>query len=296
MGMGRELNERELGRQRLAQADDTLGYSLSKIMRDGDEQVLSRTIHTQPAVFVYSMVLYDVLLTETSLTPQAAAGHSLGEYTALCCAGAFNFEDALKVIQVRAEAMDQAQVDGTCGMAAMLGLNRPTALILIEDARTAGFIEAANFNSPDQIVVSGERKAISHLGALVKTVKRAKLIPLAVSSAFHTSLMGPVREKLEAALQKIRIKAPRFPVIANTTAQLYPLGEEDIRRLLCDQVTHPVLWEESMRAMLRSRPSRFVEIGPGKTLTGLLKRIDRGIRIDTVNDYAQIAACRSDLR
>lgn len=293
MGMGRELSEQRVGRARLAQADETLGYNLSRIMRDGDEETLSRTLHTQPAVFVYSVVLYETLFHEKPFTPCVAAGHSLGEYTALCCAGAFTFEDALQVIQVRAEAMDQAQADGTCGMAAILGVDTATALQLIARARAGGFIEAANFNGPDQIVVSGEQTAIDHLGALVKAVKRAKLIPLAVSSAFHTSLMRAAGERLEAALEKINLKAPGFQVIANATAQPYPTSEEGIRRLLCDQLTHPVLWEESMRTILRLRPTSFVEIGPGRTLTGLLKRIDRTVPIRTVNDYGQVACYQS---
>jgi [acyl-carrier-protein] S-malonyltransferase len=290
--MGRELCARAAGRDRLAHADEVLGYSLSRIMLEGDEQTLGRTIHTQPAVFVYSMVLYDALADAVEVTPCAGAGHSLGEYTALCCAGTFTFDDALRVIQVRAQAMDQAQADGSCGMAAILGVDGATALHLIEDARTAGFIEAANFNAPDQIVVSGKREAISRLGSLLKAVKRAKLVPLTVSSAFHTSLMGAARDTLEAALENVSVSAPRFPVIANATARPYPSDDAQIRRLLCDQMTCPVLWEDSMRTILRLRPAGFVEIGPGKTLAGLLKRIDRAALVGTINDYTQVGASR----
>jgi [acyl-carrier-protein] S-malonyltransferase len=259
----------------LDRADQVLGYSLTRIMSGEQEDDLNRTIHTQPAVFVHSMAILEVLKEVSPLLPILAAGHSLGEYTALCAAGVMEFEDALDVIRVRAEGMEASQPDGTCGMAALIGISRERAKELVERFRGDLVLEAANFNAPDQVVISGHLENLNRVLEYLKKEKRIRGVMLPVSSAFHTDLMQPARDALRIRLERVTMKPPVFSVISNTRAQTYPVSDNDIKQLLIDQVVSPVLWEDSVRAMLNSGVGLFVEIGPGKVLTGLLRRIDR---------------------
>jgi [acyl-carrier-protein] S-malonyltransferase len=259
----------------LDRADQVLGYSLTRIMSGEQEDDLNRTIHTQPAVFVHSMAILEVLKEVSPLLPILAAGHSLGEYTALCAAGVMEFEDALDVIRVRAEGMEGSQPGGTCGMAALIGISRERAKELVERFRGDLVLEAANFNAPDQVVISGHLENLNRVLEYLKKEKRIRGVMLPVSSAFHTDLMRPARDALRIRLEHVTMRPPVFSVISNTRAQTYPVSDNDIKQLLIDQVVSPVLWEDSVRAMLNSGVGLFVEIGPGKVLTGLLRRIDR---------------------
>jgi len=262
-------------RRLLDRADEVLGYSLTRIMSGEQEDDLNRTIHTQPAVFVHSMAILEVLKEVSPLSPILAAGHSLGEYTALCAAGVMEFEDALDVIRVRAEGMEGSQPGGTCGMAALIGISREQAMELVERFRGDLVLEAANFNAPDQVVISGHLENLNRVLEYLKKEKRIRGVMLPVSSAFHTDLMQPARDALRIRLEHVTMRPPVFGVISNARAQPYPESDNDIKQLLIDQVVSPVLWEDSVRAMLNSGVGLFVEIGPGKVLTGLLRRIDR---------------------
>ena len=275
-------------RSLLDEADEVLGYSLTRIMSGEYKDELNRTTHTQPAVFVHSMAILKILKEVEPLSPIMAAGHSLGEYTALCAAGVMDFEDALSIIRVRAEGMEGSQPAGTCGMAALIGISRDQAKELIERFRGDLVLEAANFNAPDQVVISGHIENLNRVLEYLKNERRIRAVMLPVSSAFHTHLMQPAREALRIKLEGVVMKPPVFSVISNANAQPYPMSDNDIKQLLVDQVVSPVLWEDSVRTMLNSGVGLFVEIGPGKVLTGLLRRIDRAaqaINISGVEDF-----------
>jgi [acyl-carrier-protein] S-malonyltransferase len=275
-------------RRLLEHANDILGYSLTRYMAGEHGEELNRTIHTQPAIFVHSMALWETLRGCCNVSPLVSAGHSLGEYSALCAAGVLTFEDALEIVQVRAKAMDESQSPGTCGMAALIGLTREEALETVEACRGSDVLEAANFNAPDQVVVSGHMSALGRVVESVKARPRKRAVMLPVSSAFHTSLMEPARETLRHFLEPVRTSHAAFPVMANVSASPHPQASREVKALLTDQVVRPVLWEESVRAMIRLRVETFIEVGPGKVLTGLLRRIDRNARAINISDSEAI--------
>ncbi len=292
-GMAVELAAQSApAREIVAQADEIMGYPLSRIMAGDQGDELNRTIHTQPAVFVHSMALLAALRDHCPVAPVIAAGHSLGEYSALCAAGVLSFQEALEIIKIRASTMDRAQPLGTCAMAALVGLTRQEVVALVDEHRGDQVLEPANFNAPDQVVVSGHVEAVNRAVEAAKKAKRTRAVMLPVSSAFHTQLMGPAKEALAERLQGAKIGPSAFPVLANVNAQPYPPGESSVRDLLTEQVVNPVLWEDCVRSMLAEKPVVFVEIGPGKVLTGLLKRIDRaaaGINLDTLESIRAFA-------
>ncbi|MBI4962582.1 MAG: ACP S-malonyltransferase [Desulfomonile tiedjei] len=272
----------------LERADNILGYALSEIMagKRGDE--LNRTVHTQPAIFVHSMALLEVLRDHFLLTPVVAAGHSLGEYSALCAAGVLTFDEALRIIHVRAKGMDEAQPPGMCGMAALVGLNREQATAIVEKCRGDDVLDAANFNSPDQVVISGHLQAVNRAVEAVKQEKRTRAVLLPVSSAFHTILMEPARQALRSKLEALVPREPMFPVVANVNAQTYPVSRGAVNQLLMDQIVRPVLWEDCVSLMRSKGAETFIEIGPGKVLTGLLKRIDKTAASVNISDMQSI--------
>ncbi len=287
-GMGADLFRESAGAREIFQrADDALGYSLTRIMIDDDGNLLNRTIHTQPAVFVHSMALWRLWREREPRPPFVAAGHSLGEYSALCAAGVLEFEDALDIIRVRAEGMDLAQPVGTCGMAALVGVNRERALEIVEESRGDDVLEAANFNAPDQLVVSGRLSAVRRTIEAAKSEKRGRAVLLPVSSAFHTELMTPAREKLAERLTDVRLRSPAFPVLSNVDGRPYRLPECGPQPML-DQVVSPVRWEDCVRTMVETGARDFVEIGPGKVLTGLMRRIDRSLAGRAITDIESI--------
>lgn len=272
----------------LARADEILGYPLSEIMAGDRPDELNRTVHTQPAIFVHSMALLEVLRDGFHLEPIMAAGHSLGEYSALCAAGVLSFETALDIIRVRARGMDEAQPPGTCCMAALVGLPKEEVLQLVEIHRGEEVLEAANFNAPDQVVISGHVDAVTRAVEAAKKEKRTRAVILPVSSAFHTCLMQGAREALRARLDNVSAGSPGFPVIANVNAREYPASDHGLKQLLTEQVVRPVLWEECIRTMIENCADIFVEIGPGKVLAGLLRRIDRQAVAINVCDLAGV--------
>jgi [acyl-carrier-protein] S-malonyltransferase len=287
------LNSR--ARHIIQRADECLGYSLSKIMSGHPPGDLDRTRYTQPAIFVHSVALYEEFRTRFPESPVAAAGHSLGEFSALYAAGVLDFESALRLIQVRATGMEEAQPPATCGMAALVGITPERVLELVEMHRGNNVLEVANYNAPDQIVISGHKPAVSRIVAAAGHEKRARAVMLNVASAFHTSLMEPALERLDSTLMQTPIGRPNFPVVANLDAQFYPHEGTEIRKRLINQVVRPVLWDDCVRTMLKSGAKTFIEIGPGKVLTGLLRRINRQATGINISDAQSLGCLESTL-
>jgi [acyl-carrier-protein] S-malonyltransferase len=286
IGMGRSIAEKlAAARQLYEQADEILGFGLSRLCFEGPPSELDRTAVSQPAIFVSSLAALELLRAEN---PQAidacslAAGLSLGEYTALVFAGALTFADGLRVVKRRGEAMQQASDAIPSGMVSVLLLDREKVESIRDRASTAGHLEIANYLCPGNLVLSGERQACD-LAAEIAASEGAKVVPLAVAGAFHTKLMKPADERLAEALATVPLVKPRIPIISNVDAQVHD-DPEVIRQNLVRQVVSPVRWEDSMRLMLGQGVSEFFEIGPGRVLRGLLKRIDRKVNCQTVND------------
>ena len=270
VGMGKDLYGQNAGARTLFdQADSILGFSLTKICFEGPDDELRQTKNTQPAIFLHSMVAAGLV---QSGKASMAAGHSLGEYSALVYAGALTFEDALRLVRLRGELMQQAGIEKPGTMAAVVGLDPAAVGEVCCTAWDTGVVQAANFNSPGQIVISGSVEGVRKAMELAKA-RGAKLVKeLPVSGAFHSPLMESAKEGLHTALEKILIRDAAIPVYANVTAKPVQKSEE-IRRLLNDQLTSPVRWEETIRNMAADGADKFVEIGPGKVLQGLVKRI-----------------------
>lgn len=289
VGMGRDLVEAfPVARRLFEEADEILGAPLSRICFEGPEEELVKTVNTQPAIYLHSMAVLRVL-EERGLRPQAAAGHSLGEYSACVASGALEHADAIRLVRRRGELMYAAGLSRPGAMAAVLGLPEAALAEALAEGGSAGTVVAANLNSPGQVVISGDPPAVEKAveAARGRGAKRALRLP--VSGAFHSPLMEPAAEGLRAALDAVRIRDAAIPVFANATAAPARSAEE-IRRALEAQLVSPVRWEESMRAMLASGAGRFVEAGPGKVLRGLLRSIERDAWIESAGDPASVAA------
>jgi [acyl-carrier-protein] S-malonyltransferase len=285
VGMGKDLCEANPAARALFKtADEILGFSLSKICFEGPETELKQTKNTQPAIFLHSIILVKVLEAREAVM---AAGHSLGEYSALVYAGAMSFEDGLKIVRLRGELMQRCGEEQPGTMAAILGMDKPALENICREASAAGIVQCANFNSPGQIVISGSVTGVRKAMEIAKS-SGAKLVKeLVVSGAFHSPLMQSAKEDLQKALQKVTINNTDIPVYANVTAKPVTKADE-IRQLLVDQLTCPVRWEESIRQMIADGAKKFTEIGPGKVLQGLVKRIDAGAEangIDKIGDF-----------
>lgn len=284
VGMAKDLfANSESAREMISQADDILGYKLSEIMFNGPEDELKQTKNTQPAIFLHSVVLQSLV---KSIDFDAAAGHSLGEYSALVALGALSFEDALKLVSFRGQAMQQSGVDNPGTMAAILGLAPEKIAQACIDASAEGIVQPANFNCPGQVVISGSVSGVRKGMELCK-LSGAKLVKeLVVSGAFHSPLMQSAKDKMEGELAKTNILSISKPVYANVTASAVNNNDE-IRKLLFQQVTSPVLWEQTIHNLFSDGFTEFVEIGPGKVLQGLVKKIAPAavcMGIDTYND------------
>jgi [acyl-carrier-protein] S-malonyltransferase len=284
VGMAKDLCAAVPGARALFdEADRTIGASLSTICSDGPEQELRQTRNTQPAIFVHSIALTRAL---PSLHADMVAGHSLGEYSALVAAGAMTFADGLRLVRLRGELMQRAGEEHPGTMAAVVGLEPAAVEELCREASTAGVVQAANLNAPGQIVISGSVDGVRRGMELAKQ-RGAKLVKeLVVSGAFHSPLMATAGDGLRQQLDRTTITDARIPVYANVTAA--PVTRSaDIRELLHRQLTSPVRWEESIRAMAADGATTFCEVGPGKVLQGLVKRILPGVAtegVDTLND------------
>jgi len=286
-GMGKQLAAASAqARQVFLRADEVLGFPLSRLCWDGPDDELRRTDTTQPAILATSMACLAALQSR-GVTPHLVAGLSLGEYTALVCAGAIRYEDALVVVRRRGAFMQEAATGRRTAMAAILGLDAPTVRRICSAAAARGVVEPSNFNSPGQIVIAGDEDAVQEGIRLAKEAGAKRAVQLPVSAPFHTSLMRPAARRLSEALVGLTISPPTIPVVSNVTAQ--PVREpDDIRRLLVEQVASPVRWDESVRAMADAGVTTFVEVGPGTALSGLIRKIVPPARVLHVEDPASL--------
>jgi len=287
-GMGRDIFDSfPAAQEMMRKADEILGFSITDIMFSGSEDDLRQTRYTQPAVFLHSMAEASLLGNEdVTMT----AGHSLGEYSALCFAGAISFGDAIHIVARRGELMQQAGRQNPGTMAALIGMPDNAVANLLAEAASEGVVQAANFNSPGQVVISGDVVAIKKAIELAPSHGARMAKELVVSGAFHSPLMKPAEQELAAALELVEIRDARIPVCMNAVAEPVTAAAE-IRKNLIMQLTSPVLWTQSIEAMIRNGITDFVEIGPQKVLQGLIKRIDKSVRnsgIDTAEDIRQI--------
>jgi [acyl-carrier-protein] S-malonyltransferase len=280
VGMGKELFENfVVARQVFQEADDALRLSLSALCFKGPEETLKLTENTQPAVLTTSVAALKVLQTEKGMIPQFTAGHSLGEYTALVASGALTFSEAVKMVRLRGKFMQEAVPVGEGAMAAVLGMEREQIERICDEVSSGEVLTPANFNCPGQIVIAGHTKAVERAIERVKQEgKKAILLP--VSAPFHSPLMKPAGERLEKVLEEISVSDLNIPVVTNVEAEVNS-SKDRVKGLLVAQVSSPVRWEESMEKMIGKGIEQVLEIGPGKVLSGLMKRIDH--RIETKN-------------
>ena len=280
VGMGKELFENfSSAKQIFQEADDTLHFSISALCFKGPEDALKLTENTQPAILTTSIGALRVLEAERGMIPQFAAGHSLGEYSALVASGALAFSEAVKTVRLRGKFMQEAVPVGDGAMAAVLGMEREQIEELCEACSSGEVLAPANFNCPGQIVIAGHSKAVERAMERIKQGgKKAILLP--VSAPFHSPLMKPAGQRLERALDQISVSDLKIPVVTNVEAEVN-ISKDRVKELLVAQVSSPVRWEESMRKMIEKGVEQVMEIGPGKVLSGLMKRIDN--RIETRN-------------
>lgn len=289
VGMGRDVYDTiESARAVFDEADAALGFKLSDIIFEGPADVLKQTAYTQPALLTVSTALLEALK-ERGLSADYAAGHSLGEYSALVAAGALPFAEAVRAVRLRGEFMEQAVPGGQGAMAAVLGAEREALSALCESVSAAeGTVELANVNCPGQIVVSGTAAGVAAVVERGKEAGAKRVIPLEVSGPFHSSLMKPAAEKLAPVLESLTFADASVPVVVNVTAR--PVTDKDeIRRLLVEQVYSPVLWEDTIRWLIGEGVDTFVEIGSGTVLAGLIKKTDKTVRVISVNSEQSLA-------
>ncbi len=290
IGMGKDFFENyDLVKNLFNEADDSLGINLSKIILEGPKDELDLTINTQPAIFLISYSIFQVMKKEFNFDLENAkyfAGHSLGEYSALCAAKYLSFSDTIKLLKIRGEAMQNAVPKGEGGMLAVLG----SKVEIIEDLLNENIndfkVQIANDNSEGQIVLSGRNSDIEKLIKVLKS-KNVKNIKLPVSAPFHCQLMNKATEIMRTEIQKLNFLESKNKLISNVTAKEI-LNKEELKMLLIDQIENRVRWRESVVHMINTGVNHFIEIGPGKVLSGLIKRIDKNVKINTINNEIDI--------
>ncbi|MBI2847425.1 MAG: ACP S-malonyltransferase [Chloroflexi bacterium] len=283
VGMGRELYDSSKAGAIFREADSVLGIPLSRLIFEGPEEELRQTINAQPAIFTAS-IAYLKAFSEVSdrdgVSPVFVAGHSLGEYTALVAAGALGFPDALRLVRERGRLMQQAGEMKQGGMLAIMGV----AAEQLEEVCRATGAEIANVNSSEQIIISGSNESIAQAHEMAKARGAKRIIPLDVSGAFHSSLMQPAAEGMAKALTQVELHNPVIPVVANGTGM--PLtSAEDVKEELLRQLCHPVQWSKTVEYMVKEGVSTFVEVGPGRVLTGLVRRINKEVQALSVSEF-----------
>jgi [acyl-carrier-protein] S-malonyltransferase len=289
VGMGRDLAENfTVARQTFEEADEALGFALSTLCFDGPVEQLKQTEFTQPAIFTVSVAV-DRVLRNHDVAPHYVAGHSLGEYSAAVAAGMLSFADAIKALQLRGRFMQEAVPEGEGAMAAILGLiaEPVIALCLQAQQETKQPVSAANLNSPEQIVISGSAAAVGRASELAKSAGAKKVVALQVSAPFHCALMQPAQDRLAEVLARIPFSEAAFPLVCNVDAKLIIDGTQE-RDALVRQVTAPVRWVESMQLLIAEGVTQFLEVGPGKVLTGLLRQIDRSQKCANIEDSVSL--------
>ncbi|HHW56512.1 MAG TPA: ACP S-malonyltransferase [Clostridia bacterium] len=272
-GMGKGIYQKyQEAREIFERADEALGFSISELCFEGPEEELMKTENTQPAILTVSVALTKVLQ-KRGINAEVTAGLSLGEYSSLVLAEALDFEDAVRLVKNRGKYMQEVVPQGVGTMAAILGLENEVVEEICRTVSQVGIVEPANYNCPGQLVISGEVKAVEKAVELAKEKGAKRAVVLAVSAPFHCSMLKKAGELLERDLEKIEIKDLKIPVVSNLTADY--ASKDQVKDLLIKQVSHPVLWEQSVKRMIEDGVDTFVEIGPGKTLTGFVKKIDK---------------------
>lgn len=287
--MGKELAEKfPAARAVFDEADKALGFSISKICFDGTEDELKLTTNTQPAILTCSVAVYRVLA-EKGLTPDFVAGHSLGEYSALVAAGALKFSDAVQLVRKRGAYMQEAVPAGVGAMAAIMGLSPAVVADACKRAANGEVCSAANLNSPEQTVISGHAAAIKRAVEIASQLGAKRAVILPVSAPFHSALMMPAQERLAQDLKSVAFANLSVPLVTNVDADTITTGDE-AREALIRQVTMPVRWQESVRLLIDEGVNTFVEVGPGRVLTGLLRQIERSVATLNVEDEKSLSA------
>lgn len=277
VGMGKELfDTNPVAKKMFETADAVLGFSLSKLCFEGPEEELTKTENAQPAILTYNVIAAK-LLADKGIVPGFAAGHSLGEFSALVAAGMLSFEDALKVVRKRGELMAKADPEGKGGMAAVLGMDDADVKRACAEVSKTDYVEPVNFNSPGQVVISGLKTAIEKAIPLLEEAGAMKVVPLNVSGAFHSKLMEPAAEEFAKFLEGISFSKPKCVVVSNVTAK--PEDETNVKDLLVRQMKSPVLWVDSVVYMKSQGVTEAIEAGNGRVLAGMLKKIDRDIPV-----------------
>ena len=294
VGMGKDLCEHfAVARDVFSEADEALGFSLSKLCFSGPEPELNLTENTQPAILTASIAALRVLETETSLRADFAAGHSLGEYSALICARAFSFLDAIKVVRQRGRFMQEAVPEGDGSMAVVLGLKMDQVKALCAAASGGEVVAPANYNGGEQIVIAGARNAVARAGALAKERGAKRVLELRVSAPFHCELMRPAAARLSEALEPIAMRPLSLGVITNVEAEVNQDAAR-VKSLLTAQAVCPVRWEESVRKLEALGCRRIFEVGPGKVLKGLIKRITSSVEVANFATVQDLALARAE--
>jgi len=289
VGMGRDFyDEFPAAKKIFTDADAILGYRLSEIIFDGPKEKLQLTEHTQPAIFVTSMAIWEILRNNVDIEPLFMAGHSLGEYSALTASESIAFPQALQLVKNRGKYMEEAVPHGEGTMAAVMGLERYVLDKICQYVtETVAVVEVANINTPNQIVISGTIKGVEAASNLAKEQGARRVIPLPVSGPFHSSLMLPAKKQLAGMIEQLQFSDAKIPVVMNVTAQ--PETNKDIiKENLLNQVTSPVLWTDSVFKMVEQGVDTFIEIGPGKVLSGLIKKIKRDVSTYVVTDSSNL--------
>jgi [acyl-carrier-protein] S-malonyltransferase len=294
VGMGKEFYDKfDLVKKLFKEADETLNFSISKLIFEGPKEDLDLTINTQPAIFLISYSIFNVIKTEFNIDLNKAkyfAGHSLGEYSALSCAGYLNFSDTLKILRIRGDAMQNAVPKGQGGMVAVLGSTVETIEKILLENENNFKAQIANDNSEGQIVLSGKTEDLEKLMKVLKD-NNVKNIKLPVSAPFHCSLMNNATKIMTEELNKLNFGNSENKLISNVTAEEIK-NSEDLKELLIKQIENRVRWRESVINMIDNNVNHFIEIGPGKVLSGLVKRINREVKIDTINNTEDIESLK----
>ncbi len=288
VGMGLDFyNGSESARQIFSKADELLGYSISELCFNGPEEELVKTNNTQPAIFVDSIAAW-TLFKEKGFLPSLMAGHSVGEYAALAASGVISFEDALRIVALRGKLMHEAGKESPGTMAAIIGLDYETIKKCCMDSYAAGVVEIANFNTPEQIVISGEMAAVERAGDLIKSKGAKKVVPLKVGAAFHSRLMKPAAQILASELDNVTFSKPQIPVVMKVTGKI-ATDPAEIKETLKKQMLASVMWVDSIRTMISLGKTIFVEAGPGKALSGMIKKIDLNTKTLNIEDMATLS-------
>jgi [acyl-carrier-protein] S-malonyltransferase len=288
-GMGKELADKyPVARAVFNEADKALGFSIWDMCCTGSEEDLKQTANTQPAILTCSVAIYRVL-EEKGVTPDFVAGHSLGEYSALVAAGSLKFSDAVKIVYKRGKYMQEAVPAGVGAMAAIMGLSHAVVMDACKRAAEGQVCSPANLNSPEQTVISGHAEAVKRAVEIASQLGAKRAVILPVSAPFHCALMMPAQEKLEKDLRKTEFASLRVPLVTNVDADTETSGDE-ARDALIRQVTMPVRWEESVRELIDEGVNTFVEVGPARVLTGLLRQIERSVGTLNVEDEKSLAS------